>query len=458
MTRQTYLTSRFERLSYGGYFLGQNIIYMLQFQFLTYYYTEGIGLTIGSATMLLLLARVLDAFYDPVMGAVVDKHPFKSGKYLPWLRIVTYTVPLSLVFVFFNLGHTYSQKLAFAYVTYLLWGLLYTLSDSPLFSLATAMTDRVYERDKLITSGRLAAALAAISTAVFMTLKHAVGWTGSVGVYALAAFAVMMPLQFAARERVRYRRSRTMTFRKIYRFLFRNKKLMIYYAGFLAVSATNTLQTIAPYFANSNLGSESMVTVILGVTIAPILVLAPMLPMLIQRFGKKPLTVFSCVTTIVLCVVQYFTGYSNFALFLTIAAVRVMCMQTPLLIYGMFTADCVEYGAFINGERTEGVAFSVQTLMTKLAGALSGTICLQLLGWFGYAERAPAQTARALHGIWVILCLVPIVGYLVMLVIMLFFYRLNERQVAEIMAINRQRDRAGQEAAGRAAGQEAAIP
>ena len=457
MPRQTYLTSRFERLSYGGYFLGQNIIYILQFQFLTYYYTESVGLTIGSATLLLLLARVLDAFYDPVMGAIVDKHPFKSGKYLPWLRIVTYTVPLSLVFVFFNLGHTYGQKLVFAYITYLLWGVLYTMSDSPLFSLSTAMTDRVYERDLLISAGRLAAALAAISTAVFMTLKQSIGWTGSIGVYALAAFAVMMPLQFTARERVQYRRSRNITFGKIYRFLFRNKKLMIYYIGYLAVSATNTLQTIAPYFANSNLGSESMVTVILGVTIAPILVLAPLLPMLIQRFGKKPLTVFSCITTIVMCVVQYFTGYSNFALFLTIAAVRVVCMQAPLLIYGMFTADCIEYGAFINGERTEGVAFSVQTLMTKLAGALSGTICLQLLGWFGYAERVPVQTARTLHGIWVILCLVPIIGYLIMLVIMLFFYRLNERQVAEIMAINRERDQAARQA-DRTAGGEPAIP
>jgi sugar (glycoside-pentoside-hexuronide) transporter len=440
MPKQKYLTSPLERVSYGGYFLGQNIIYVLQFQFLTYYYTESVGLTIGSTTVLLLLARLLDAFYDPIMGAIVDKHPFKNNKYLPWLRIVTYTVPLSLVFVFFNFGHTYSEKLLIAYVSYLLWGMIYTMSDSPLFSLSTAMTDNVYERDKLISFGRLAAAIAAILSAVFMTLKANLNWTGSIGVYALVAFVVMLPLQFVAKERVHYRRSRNISFGKIYKFLFKNKKLLIYYIGFLAISSTNTLQTMAAYFAHSNLGSESMVTVIMGVTIFPVIILAPMLPMLIKRFGKKRLTIFSCIMTIIMCVIQYVVGYDNLVLFLALAAIRVLCMQLPLLIYGMFTADCIEYGSYINGERTEAVSFSVQTLMTKLASALCGTICLQMLGWFGYVEQAKHQTAVALNGIWVIMSLVPIAGYLIMLVIMLFFYKLSEQQVAEYMAFNHARD------------------
>ncbi|MDR3644758.1 MAG: MFS transporter, partial [Clostridia bacterium] len=154
MTKNEYLTSPLERASYGSFFFGQNIIYVLQFQFLTYYYTESVGLSIASATLLLLVARILDAVYDPIMGAIVDKHPFKKDKYLPWIRIATYFVPLSLVFVFVNVGQTYNQKLIYAYVTYILWGMLYTISDSPLFSLSTAMTNHVYERDKLIAFGR----------------------------------------------------------------------------------------------------------------------------------------------------------------------------------------------------------------------------------------------------------------------------------------------------------------
>jgi GPH family glycoside/pentoside/hexuronide:cation symporter len=445
MTKQTYRTSALERVSYGGYFFGQNVIYTLQFQFLSFFYTESVGLSIASASLLLLIARVLDAFYDPFMGAIVDKHPFKNSKYLQWLRIVTYTVPLSLVFVFFNFGKTYNAKLIIAYVTYILWGMLYTMSDSPLFSLSTAMTDNVFERDKLISYGRLAAALAAISSAVFMSLQGAVGWTGSIGIYALISFLAMLPLQFLCKERIKYKRSKNITFRKIFTFLFKNKKLLIYYTGFLAISSTNSLQTMAVYFANSNLGDKGLVTIIMGITILPIVILAPMLPMLIKKFGKKNITIFSCIMTIVMCVIQYFAGYSNFNVFLGIAAVRVAFMQLPLLIYGMFTADCIEYGAYINGERTEAIAFSVQTLMTKLSGALCVTLCLQLMGLFGYVAKASTQTPGALHGIWIIMSLVPIAGYLIMLIIMTFFYKLSEKQVAEMMESNRLRELSAKE-------------
>jgi GPH family glycoside/pentoside/hexuronide:cation symporter len=436
---QPFRTSRFERVSYGGYFLGQNIIYTLQFSFLAFFYTEYVGLTPAAAALLLFIARLLDAVYDPLMGAIVDKHPFKKDKYLPWLRIVTYTVPLSLVFVFFNIGQTYDAKLIIAYVTYLIWGMLYTMSDSPLFSLSTAMTDNTYERDKLISYGRLAAALAAISSAVFMKLELATSWTIAIGVYALVSFIVMFPLQFVAKERIQYKRSKDISFKKIYKFLFKNNKLFIYYIGFLAVSATNTLQAMATYFANSNLGNPGLVTVILAVTILPILILAPMLPMLIKRFGKKDITIVCCIMTVIMCVIQYFAGYSNFAVFLTIAAVRVIFMQLPLLIYGMFTADCIEYGEYINGERTEAIAFSVQTFMTKLAGALCSVICLQIMGWFGYVSQAKTQTASAKDGIWIVLSLVPIFGYVIMFIIMKFFYNLSEEQVAEMMKTNKLR-------------------
>lgn len=441
MARPTYETSRFERLSYGGFFLGQNIIYAIQFQFLSYFYTEEVGLSLASTTLMLLISRVWDIIDDPLMGAIVDKANFKGGKYLPWLRFVTYTVPLTLVFVFFNLDTIMAAsdgiKLAFAYITYIIWSVVYTFSDSPIFSLATVMTSQMQERDKLISYGRFAAALAAIMSAVFMTLKTNTGWTGAVVLYMAFSFLVMLPLQFTARERVRYKRSEELSIIKIFKYLLKNKYLLIYYLGFFSISAVNTLQPIAPFFCNSNLGNEGMLTIVMGLSVLPVLIAAPLLPFFISLFGKKKLTIYTSAAAIVLCVIQYFTGYENFPLFLALTAVRVLCMQFPLLIYGMFTADCIEYGAYINGERTEAIAFSVQTLITKLGGTVSNTICLQLLMLFGYVQQSPAQTPEAIGGIWKILTLVPIAGFAVMIIIMLFFYKLSEDEVRRIMRINR---------------------
>lgn len=442
MEKKGLQTGRLERLSYAGFFLGQNIIYIIPLQLLTYFYTEYVGLKLGDAMFLLLIAKIWDAVNDPIMGAIVDKCNFKKGKYLPWLKFVTYVLPVSLFFMFINVEGPYILKLAYAYLTYIVFDIVYTISDSPLFSLATVMTGEAYERDKLIALGRLAAALAAITSAVVFTIKEQVGWTWTVGIYCLVAFIVMFPLQFTAKERMKYNRSEDITFLKIFKYLFKNKYLLIYYIGYLGVEVTNTLQIMAAYFANSNLGDESMYMVIMAVAILPVVLIAPFLPMLIQKFGKKRLTVSCSIITILLSIVQYFLGYESLIVFLAVAAVRVLFMQIPMMLYGMFTADCIEYGAYINGERTEGIAFSLQTFVTKLGGAFSNALCLALLGAFGYvgnsAEKAVQQTPEALQGIWIIMSLVPMGGYLVMLIIM-GFYHLDENKISSMMEENRKK-------------------
>lgn len=439
MKTNGYQTKRTERLSYAGFFLGQNIIYIIPLQLLTYFYTEYVGLALKDAMLLLLLAKIWDAVNDPIMGAIVDKCNFKKGKYLPWLKFVTYFLPLSLFLMFVNPGADYGFKLLYAYLTYIIFDIIYTISDAPLFSLATVMTGATFERDKLITSGRLAVAVAAILSAVVFDIKNMFGWTWTAGIYGLVAFLVMFPLQFTAKERMQYQRNEDITFIKIFRYLMKNKYLLIYFIGYFAMELTNTLQIMAAYFANSNLGKESMYTVIMAVAILPVIVAAPFLPMLIQRFGKKRLTVTCTIATILLSILQYFLGYESLVLFLTVASVRVLFMQIPMMLYGMFTADCIEYGAYVNGERTEGIAFSLQTFVTKLGGAFCNALCLALLGAFGYvgnsANTQIQQSPGALQGIWIILSLVPIGGYLVMLIIM-HFYKLDEAMVSRMLEEN----------------------
>lgn len=435
-------TSKMERLSYAGFFLGQNIIYIIPLQLLTYFYTDYVGLGLRDTAILLLTAKVWDAVNDPIMGAIVDKCNFKKGKYLPWLKFVTFLLPASLFLMFINIDAPYLMKLVYAYASYIVFDIFYTISDSPLFSLATVMTDAAYERDKLMASGRLAAAVAAITSAVVFDIKHQVGWTATVGIYCLAAFIVMLPLQFCAKERMKYQRSEDITFKRIFGCLFKNKYLLIYFIGYLGIETTNTLQIMAAYFANSNLGDETMYTVIMAVSILPVILIAPFLPRLIVKFGKKRLTVFCSIVTILLSLIQYETGYESLTLFLVIASARVLFMQTPMMLYGMFTADCIEYGAYVNGERTEGIAFSLQTFVTKLGGAFCNALCLLLLGIFGYvgktADAKAVQSTGALQGIWILMTLVPIGGYLVMLLIM-SIYKLDESKVAVMMEENQKK-------------------
>jgi len=218
-----------------------------------------------------------------------------------------------------------------------------------------------------------------------------------------------------------------------------NKPLLIFYIGYFAVSATNTMQALAIYFARYNLGNEGLTTLLMAVAILPVVVVSMLIPALIKRFGKRRLTIVSSIISIALCVVQYMLGYTSFWLFLGLAAVRVLFMQIPMLMYGMFTADCIEYCAAKTGKRTEGVSFSLQTLMTKLSGSVVSILSLAIMGSFGFVEQAETQTASALEGIWLCMSLLPAAGYVVMLICMLFFYKLNEKDVQEMIENNTQK-------------------
>lgn len=440
MNQKAFQTGKAERLSYGGFFLGQNIIYVLQFQFLAYFLTEAVGLKASDAALLLLLTRLFDAANDPVIGALVDKMNFKGGKYLPWLRVATLTIPVSLILVFSSIpGASYGFRLFYGYMTMCVFSIMYTIADSPIFSLGTVMTNNTYERDVLLSYGRFAAAFAAITSAVFFTVKSAVNgnYTIAITIYCFAAFLCMLPMNFLAKERIKFER-KPLALGQIFKLLIKNKYLLIYFAGYLGMYALNTLQTMAAYFANYNLGDENMVTVIMGVSIVPVLLVAPFLPKLIQVFGKRRLTMYCCAATIALSVLQYLCGYQNLPLFLAVSAVRVVFMQVPMLIYGMFTADCIEYGASVTGERAEGVSFAVQTFVTKLGGSICGALCLALMSAAGYITPQPNQTVTqpsgALDVIWLLISLLPVAGYAVMWIVMKFFYKLEEADIEKIKA------------------------
>ena len=76
-------------------------------------------------------------------------------------------------------------------------------------------------------------------------------------------------------------------------------------------------------------------------------------------------------------------GDENFILFLVVTALESVGIFMPMMLTNMFTADCIEYGAYITGQRNEGISFSLQALFSKLTGAFSGYIGMYMLAKIG---------------------------------------------------------------------------
>ena len=139
-----------EKFAYGIGAVGKDMVYMLSAAYILYYYQDIMGVGAIAMGIILLVARVFDAFNDPIMGVIVAKTKTKWGKFRPWLMIGTLTNAIMLYLMFaappaLNGG----GLVAYAAVTYILWGMTYTMMDIPYWSMIPAFTEAGKEREGL---------------------------------------------------------------------------------------------------------------------------------------------------------------------------------------------------------------------------------------------------------------------------------------------------------------------
>ena len=170
------------KLSYALGAVGKDMVYMLSASYVLYYFNDLLGVSAAAMGVILMIARVFDAFNDPIMGVVVAKTKTRWGKFRPWLLIGTLTNAVVL-YLMFSAPPALDAKgiVAYAAVAYILWGVTYTMMDIPYWSMIPAFTEGGKERENLTTLARTAAGVgSAIVTVVTMKAVHMLGGAMSV--------------------------------------------------------------------------------------------------------------------------------------------------------------------------------------------------------------------------------------------------------------------------------------
>jgi len=426
-------TSRIERVSYGSYFAGQNFILIIVLQFLMLFYTDVVGLPAAAVGMLFLIARIWDAVNDPIMGVLVDRLTFKKGRFKPWINAAIFLLPMATIFLFQDIGHTPNSKLIYAYVTYIIWGMLYTISDIPIFALATVMSDQVEERTRIISIGRIAAGIGAlIGVIVISPLAGAFGWSISSIIIAVVAFLLMLPVRYKAIERVLYKRNPKQPFSKIVGSIISNKYLLIFYGVVIVANLTNTSSATIVYFVKYNLGDESLIPLLSLAAASSAIILPFFLPQLIRKFGKRLLFIGFMLLSILASLVFYGVGHANIGVVFVLTAFKYIAFNLPVLMMGMFTADCLEYDYYHTGNRNEGITFSVQTFSIKITLALQGIMGAFALDQARYVPNV-TQTSETLNEIWKMTTVYPIIGQVAAVVLFALYYKLSEKDVERMI-------------------------
>ena len=143
---------------------GQNMIYNIIATGLYFYFQNVICLNAVALGWIMALARVWDAINDPMMGTIVDKTKTKWGKCRPYLLFVPPIVCVITIATFLNGNYAVAERAgdtskmvlitAWAAISYILWGMSYTIGDIPLWGVISRMSEVEKDRAKIISAAR----------------------------------------------------------------------------------------------------------------------------------------------------------------------------------------------------------------------------------------------------------------------------------------------------------------
>ena len=437
-----------ERFSYAVGDFGINLYFMSAMTFLLFFYTEVYGLSAAVAGGVFLVARVVDAVTDPVMGIIADRTRSRWGKFRPYLLFGPLPLGLITVATFTVPGFGDFGKAVWAYVTYVMFGIVYTAVTIPYAAMTAVLTDDHQERT-LLSTLRIGCAFAggyAVSVGLFPLVDGfgggAGGFQAAMVLFAVVATGLLWVTFAGTEERITpVRPSHRLSLADGARALASNWPLIIVVLLFTLGMLSFTLrQTAAPYYFKYNMGREDLLSLYFGVTLPVMFLGLIAVPWLSRRFGKAGGIRIGAAVAMIGAGGFYLTPPDNVVMVFVCGSVLAIG-GAPIAVLGWaMIPDTVEYAEWRTGVRVDGLILSTASFFQKIAKAVGGAGVAGALAFFGFVAHAE-QSAETLESILWAMSVAPLVVQ-VLLVVVSFAYRLDEQAHGRIVAeLRGRRDR-----------------
>ena len=175
------------------------------------FYTDTLGITAALAGSLLLVGRLWDAFFDPMMGVLADRTDTRWGKFRPWILWTAVPWGVVMVLAYSTPNFDFVGKAIYACVTNILLMTLYSANNTPYSALTGVMTGDINERTTL-SSYRFVSVLIAQLVVGGFTLPlvakfghgdNARGWQMTMGLWALVCVVFFLITFATTKERIK---------------------------------------------------------------------------------------------------------------------------------------------------------------------------------------------------------------------------------------------------------------
>lgn len=425
--------------AYGAGDAANSMIISTANMFLLVYYTDVAGLGAAAAGTLLVAARVFNAFTDIVAGRLVDRvHSRRWGKFRPFLMFGF--IPLLLGAAVFHVPDVDgSLKLLYAYCTYGLVSLAYSLVNVPYGCLVGALTQEPRERARLAgarTIGGLS--IGAVLGFVVAPLLGAGGdmqqiFTVVTVVFAVVGSGLYIFTGLACREQIVGSVPR-ITLRQSMNALKANSPLVVLcVSSVLFVTGTSATGAAQFFYLRDVLSRVDLFPVMAAAQVAITLTLAVVMPRIVAKWGKKAVYVAGGGAGAAGGLIVFLTPAGLPWLAVAGIVLAMLSSASVGIVTWALIADTVEYGEWKTGVRVQGINYALLAATRKLGMGFGGGVVAFALAWGGYSSTAAVQAEFAQLAIRAAAGLLPAVLVLAAAGVM-FWYRLTDRKHAELVA------------------------
>lgn len=424
-----YKLSMLQCIGFGSGDLAQNLIYQTVSMYLLFFYTNVYGLDPAVAAIMFLIVRIVDVIWDPIVGAFVDKHNPKMGKYRSYLILGGIPLTGFAILCFWN---GFSGSLLYAYITYVGLSMCYTLVNVPYGALNASLTRDTAEITKL-TSVRMFMANVgglAVGMGIPIVLKlfdpsestdmsmSDSAWFATMTIYGLIGLALLVFCYTQSRERVVMDSKETENVKvsDLWMEFGHNRPLRIIAFFFITAFGLMAISNSAgAYYMNYNLhGTAGELSVFMGLGSIPAFIFMPLIPAIKKMVGKKGMFYIFLATAIV-----------GMALLYVISMIDALKDQMWMVYVAQFikstgvivatgymwalVPEVISYGEYTHGRRISGIVNALTGIFYKAGMALGGVVPGLVLAFVGFNKDAASQTPFAEQGILWLVAVIPAV-------------------------------------------------